>query len=119
MKYTRLSHVYEISGAGAVFSRIDWERHMRIITTQSIIIAADIITMPIMPIMAERTAKMDTAITVSIVSRRAVFIAAALPAQEEDAQQDSLQRVHEPVMLKLFSKRAVMSASPFVVMAAL
>lgn len=65
MKYTRLSHVYEISGAGAV------------------------------------------------------FIAAALPAQEEDAQQDSLQRVHEPVMLKLFSKRAVMSASPFVVMAAL
>lgn len=118
MKYTCLSHVYEISGAGAVFSRIDWERHMRIITTQSII-AADIITMPIMPIMAERTAKMDTAITVSIVSRRAVFIAAALPAQEEDAQQDSLQRVHEPVMLKLFSKRAVMSASPFVVMAAL
>lgn len=118
MKYTRLSHVYEISGAGAVFSRIDWERRMRIITTQSII-AADIITMPIMPIMAERTAKMDTAITVSIVSRRAVFIAAALPAQEEDAQQDSLQRVHEPVMLKLFSKRAVMSASPFVVMAAL
>ncbi len=118
MKYTRLSHVYEISGAGAVFSRIDWERRMRIITTQSII-AADIITMPIMPIMAKRTAKMDTAITVSIVSRRAVFIAAALPAQEEDAQQDSLQRVHEPVMLKLFSKRAVMSASPFVVMAAL
>lgn len=118
MKYTRLSHVYEISGAGAVFSRIEWERRMRIITTQSII-AADIITMPIMPIMAERTAKMDTAITVSIVSRRAVFIAAALPAQEEDAQQDSLQRVHEPVMLKLFSKRAVMSASPFVVMAAL
>lgn len=118
MKYTRLSHVYEISGAGAVFSRIDWERRMRIITTQSII-AADIITMPIMPIMAERTAKMDTAITVSIVSRRAVFIAAALPAQEEDAQQDSLQRVHEPVMLKLFSKRAVMSASPFIVMAAL
>lgn len=118
MKYTRLSHVYEISGAGAVFSRIDWERRMRIITTQSII-AADIITMPIMPIMAKRTAKMDTAITVSIVSRRVVFIAAALPAQEEDAQQDSLQRVHEPVMLKLFSKRAVMSASPFVVMAAL
>ncbi len=118
MKYTRLSHVYEISGAGAVFSRIDWERRMRIITTQSII-AADIITMPIMPIMAKRTAKMDTAITVSIVSRRAVFIAAALPAQEEDEQQDSLQRVHEPVMLKLFSKRAVMSASPFVVMAAL
>ena len=118
MKYTRLSHVYEISGAGAVFSRIDWERRMRIITTQSII-AADIITMPIMPIMAKRTAKMDTAITVSIVSRRAVFIAAALPAQEEDAQQDSLQRVHEPVMLKLFSKRAVMSSSPFVVMAAL
>lgn len=118
MKYTRLSHVYEISGAGAVFSRIDWERRMRIITTQSII-AADIITMPIMPIMAKRTAKMDTAITVSIVSRRAVFIAAALPAQEEDAQQDSLQRVHEPVMLKLFLKRAVMSASPFVVMAAL
>lgn len=118
MKYTRLSHVYEISGAGAVFSRIDWERRMRIITTQSII-AADIITMPIMPIMAKRTAKMDTAITVSIVSRRAVFIATALPAQEEDAQQDSLQRVHEPVMLKLFSKRAVMSASPFVVMAAL
>ena len=118
MKYTRLSHVYEISGAGAVFSRIDWERRMRIITTQSII-AADIITMPIMPIMAKRTAKMDTAITVSIVSRRAVFIAAALPAQEEDAQQDSLQRVHEPVMLKRFSKRAVMSASPFVVMAAL
>lgn len=118
MKYTRLSHVHEISGAGAVFSRIDWERRMRIITTQSII-AADIITMPIMPIMAKRTAKMDTAITVSIVSRRAVFIAAALPAQEEDAQQDSLQRVHEPVMLKLFSKRAVMSASPFVVMAAL
>lgn len=118
MKYTRLSHVYEISGAGAVFSRIDWKRRMRIITTQSII-AADIITMPIMPIMAKRTAKMDTAITVSIVSRRAVFIAAALPAQEEDAQQDSLQRVHEPVMLKLFSKRAVMSASPFVVMAAL
>mgnify|MGYP006997690342 FL=1 len=118
MKYTRLSHVYEISGAGAVFSRIDWERRMRIITTQSII-AADIITMPIMPIMAKRTAKMDTAITVSIVSRRAVFIAAALPAQEEDAQQDSLQRVHEPVMLKLFSKRAVMSASPFVMMAAL
>ncbi len=118
MKYTRLSHVYEISGAGAVFSRIDWERRMRIITTQSII-AADIITMPIMPIMAKRTAKMDTAITVSIVRRRAVFIAAALPAQEEDAQQDSLQRVHEPVMLKLFSKRAVMSASPFVVMAAL
>lgn len=118
MKYTRLSHVYEISGAGAVFSRIDWERRMRIITTQSII-AADIITMPIMPIMAKRTAKMDTAITVSIVSRRAVFIAAALPAQEEDAQQDSLQRVHEPVMLKLFSKRAVMSASPFIVMAAL
>lgn len=118
MKYTRLSHVYEISGAGAVFSRIDWERRMRIITTQSII-AADIITMPIMPIMAKRTAKMDTAITVSIVSRRAVFIAAALPAQEEDAQQDSLQQVHEPVMLKLFSKRAVMSASPFVVMAAL
>lgn len=118
MKYTRLSHVYEISGAGAVFSRIDWERRIRIITTQSII-AADIITMPIMPIMAKRTAKMDTAITVSIVSRRAVFIAAALPAQEEDAQQDSLQRVHEPVMLKLFSKRAVMSASPFVVMAAL
>lgn len=118
MKYTRLSHVYEISGAGAVFSRIGWERRMRIITTQSII-AADIITMPIMPIMAERTAKMDTAITVSIVSRRAVFIAAALPAQEEDAQQDSLQRVHEPVMLKLFSKRAVMFASPFVVMAAL
>lgn len=118
MKYTRLSHVYEISGAGAVFSRIDWERRMRIITMQSII-AADIITMPIMPIMAKRTAKMDTAITVSIVSRRAVFIAAALPAQEEDAQQDSLQRVHEPVMLKLFSKRAVMSASPFVVMAAL
>lgn len=118
MKYTRLSHVYEISGAGAVFSRIDWERRMRIITTQSII-AADIITMPIMPIMAKRTAKMDTAITVSIVSRRAVFIAAALPAQEEDAQQDSLQRVHEPIMLKLFSKRAVMSASPFVVMAAL
>lgn len=118
MKYTRLSHVYEISGAGAVFSRIDWERRMRIITTQSII-AADIITMPIMPIIAKRTAKMDTAITVSIVSRRAVFIAAALPAQEEDAQQDSLQRVHEPVMLKLFSKRAVMSASPFVVMAAL
>lgn len=118
MKYTRLFHVYEISGAGAVFSRIDWERRMRIITTQSII-AADIITMPIMPIMAKRTAKMDTAITVSIVSRRAVFIAAALPAQEEDAQQDSLQRVHEPVMLKLFSKRAVMSASPFVVMAAL
>ena len=118
MKYTRLSHVYEISGAGAVFSRIDWERHMRIITTQSII-AADIITMPIMPIMAKRTAKMETAITGSIVSRRAVFIAAALPAQEEDAQQDSLQRVHEPVMLKLFSKRAVMSASPFIVMAAL
>lgn len=118
MKYTRLSHVYEISGAGAVFSRIDWERRMRIITTQSII-AADIITMPIMPIMAKRTAKMDTAITVSIVSRRAVFIAAALPAQEEDAQQDSLQRVHELVMLKLFSKRAVMSASPFIVMAAL
>ena len=118
MKYTRLSHVYEISGAGAVFSRIDWERRMRIITTQSII-AADIITMPIMPIMAKRTAKMDTAITVSIVGRRAVFIAAALPAQEEDAQQDSLQRVHEPGMLKLFSKRAVMSASPFVVMAAL
>lgn len=118
MKYTRLSHVYEISGAGAVFSRIDWERRMRIITTQSII-AADIITMPIMPIMAKRTAKMDTAITVSIVSRRAVFIAAALPVQEEDAQQDSLQRVHEPVMLKLFSKRAVKSASPFVVMAAL
>ena len=118
MKYTRLSHVYEISGAGAVFSRIDWERRMRIITTQSII-AADIITMPIMPIMAKRTAKMDTARAVSIVSRRAVFIAAALPVQEEDAQQDSLQRVHEPVMLKLFSKRAVMSASPFVMMAAL
>ena len=118
MKYTRLFHVYEISGAGAVFSRVDWESSMRIITTQ-IIIAADIITMLTMPIMAEITAKMDTATTVSIVSRRAIFIAAALPAQEENAQSDSLQRVHEPVMLKLFAKRAVMSASPFVVMAAL
>ena len=91
-------------------------------TALSIIIIAEIIITAMLPIMltkAESATKMDTAITVSIVSRRAVFIAAALPAQEEDAQQDSLQRVHEPVMLKLFSKRAVMSASPFVVMAAL
>ena len=77
-------------------------------TALSIIIIAEIIititaTLPIMLTKAESATKMDTAITVSIVSRRALLVlwAAFAPLErEEDAQADSLHSVHEPVMLK-------------------
>lgn len=75
-------------------------------TALSIIIIAEIIITAMLPIMltkAESATKMDTAITVSIVSRRALLVlwAAFAPLErEEDAQADSLHSVHEPVMLK-------------------
>ena len=65
---------------------------------------------------AKRTTKKDTAATVSIVSRRAVLVF-ALAEVKEDAQADSLQRVHEPVVLKLLQENIFMVASPFVSMA--
>ena len=50
--------------------------------------------------------KMDTALTVSIVSRRAVLVQSADCWREERAAADSSARAHEPVVLKLFSKRS-------------
>ena len=69
--------------------------------------------------MRQRAAKMDTARAVSIVSRRAVFSDFAVLVQEEDAERNSVHAAFELDILKRFSKRSVIIASPFMMMAAL
>jgi len=74
-------------------------------------------------IISRRTAKMDTAKAVSMVSSRAVlcFCArAVLPeAEKEDADADPFAIAHEPQELKRFSKRSNMFRVSFQKMAEL